>query len=99
MCFVCLFVWCAVFFVLSVMHVVGGFLLWVLCISSCRWCVLVPVVLPVAIMCEVFCDICSLLMFVSDSIGCHMWKRNRVWVLLWVCMLQVFIPFVFYMLM
>ena len=42
------------------------------CVSSCRWCVFVSVVHPVAILSDVFCVICSLLMFVSDTIGDHM---------------------------
>ena len=37
------------------------------CVSSFRWCV--SVVHPVAILSAVFCVICSLLMFVSDSSG------------------------------
>ena len=43
-------------------------------ISSCRCCVFVSVVHPVAILSAVFCVICSLLMFVSDAIGDHMVK-------------------------
>ena len=42
------------------------------CVSSCRCCVFVSVVHPVAILSAVFCVICSLLMFVSDAIGDHM---------------------------
>ena len=42
------------------------------CVSSCRWCVFVSVVHPVAILSAVFCAICSLLMFVSDASGDHM---------------------------
>ena len=42
------------------------------CVSSCRWCVFVSVVHPVAILSAVFCVICSLLMFVSDASGDHM---------------------------
>ena len=60
-----------VIFVLSVMRVVGGDPLWVVCVSSCR-CVLVSVVHPVAILSAVFCVICSLLMFVSDASGDHL---------------------------
>ena len=40
-----------------------------MCVSPCRCCVLVSVVHPVAILSAVFCDICSLLMFVSDASG------------------------------
>ena len=36
-----------------------------MCVSSCRWCVFVSVVHPVAILSAVFCVICSLLKFVS----------------------------------
>ena len=42
------------------------------CISSCRCCVFVSVVHPVAILSVVFCVICSLLIFVSDASGDHM---------------------------
>ena len=42
------------------------------CVSSCRCCVFVSVVYPVAILNEVFCIICSLLMFVSNASGDHM---------------------------
>ena len=59
-------------FVLSVMRVVGGVPLCVVCVSSCRCCMLVSVVHPVAILSEVFCVICSLLMFVADASGDHM---------------------------
>ena len=41
------------------------------CVSSCRCCVLVSVVHPVAILSAVFC-VCSLLIFVSDASGDHM---------------------------
>ena len=75
-------------------------------VSSCRCCVFVSVLHPVAILSAVFCVICSLLMFVSDASGYHMtiwWKRTRVcvllWVLLWLCMLQGSFPFVSSMLM
>ena len=65
-------VWGGVIFVLSVMHVVGGIPLWVVCVSSCICCVFVSVLHPVAILSAVFCVICSLLMFVSDASGDHM---------------------------
>ena len=42
-----------------------------MCVSSCRCCVFVYVVHPVAILSALFCVICSLLMFVS-----HMVKTN-----------------------
>ena len=43
-------------------------------VSSCRCCVFVSVVHPVAILSVVFCVICSLMMFMSDSSGDHMVK-------------------------
>ena len=42
------------------------------CVSSCRCCVFVSVVHPVAILSAVFCVICRLLMFASYAIGDHM---------------------------
>ena len=42
------------------------------CGSSCRCCVFVSVVHPVAILNAVFCVIYSLLIFVSDASGNHM---------------------------
>ena len=42
------------------------------CVSSCRCCVFVSVVHPVAILSVVFCVVCSLLMFMSYSSGDHM---------------------------
>ena len=39
------------------------------CVSSCRCCVFVSVVHPVASLIMFFCNICSLLMFVSDASG------------------------------
>ena len=53
-------VWGVVIVVLSVMHVVGGVPLWVVCVCM-------SVVSPVAILSAVFCVICSLLMFVSGG--------------------------------
>ena len=50
--------------VLYVMRIVGDALLWVIR-------VLVSVVYPVAILNTVFCVICSLLIFVSDTSGDH----------------------------
>ena len=43
-----------------------------MCVLSCRCCVFVSVVHPVAILSAVFCVICCLLMFLSDAIGDHM---------------------------
>ena len=65
-----------------------------MCVSSCRCCLFVSVVHPVAILSAVFCVICSLLMFVSDAIGDLWWKHTRVWVLLWLCMLRGSFPVV-----
>ena len=65
-------VWGVVIFVLSVMRVVGRVPLWLECVSSCRCCVFVSVVHPVAILSAVFYVICCLLMFVSDASGDHM---------------------------
>ena len=58
------------------------------CVSSCRWCVFVSVVHPVAILSAVFCVICSMLMFVLMLVVTIWGKRTRVWVLLWLCMLR-----------
>ena len=55
------------------------------CVSSCRCCVFVSVVHPVAILIAVFCVICSLCLMLVVTIW---WKRTRVWVLLWLCMLR-----------
>ena len=65
-----------------------------MCVSSCRCCVFVSVVHPVAILSAVFCVISSLLMFVYDAIGDHMVETTRVWVLLWLCILRGSLPFV-----
>ena len=39
-----------------------------MCVSSCRWCVLVSVVRPVAIISAVFCVICSLFLMLVVTI-------------------------------
>ena len=65
-------VWGVVIFVLSVMRAVGGVPLWVVCVLSCRCCVFVSVVYPVAILSMVFCVICSLLMLAPDASVDHM---------------------------
>ena len=44
----------------------------IMCVSSCRCCVFVCVVHPVAILRAVFCVICGLLIFVSDASDDHM---------------------------
>ena len=72
--------WVVVIFVLSVMCVVGE-------------CVFVSIVHPVAILSAVFCVICSLLMVLSDVT--IWWKRTKLWVLLWLCMVRRSFPFVF----
>ena len=51
-------------------------------------------VYPVAILSEVFCSICSLLMFVWNVMVTIMWKPTRMWVLLWRCMQRVSFPLV-----
>ena len=56
--------WGVVVSVLSVMLVVGG-------VPLCVVCEFVSVLHPVAILSAVFCVICSLLMFVYDAIGDH----------------------------
>ena len=43
-----------------------------LSVSSCRWCMIVSWVHPVAILSAVFCMTCSLLMLVEDVRGDHM---------------------------
>ena len=48
-----------------------GSILGRVCVSSCRCCVFVSVVHPVAILSAVFYVICSLLMFLSDASGDH----------------------------
>ena len=53
------------------MRVVGGLILWVICVFRCC-CVLVSVVHQVAILSAVFCVICSLLISVSGASGDHM---------------------------
>ena len=65
-------VWGVVVFVLSVMRVVVGVRLWVVCVFRRVDVVFVSVVHPVTILSAVFCVICSLLMCVSDAIGDHM---------------------------
>ena len=45
-------------------------------VSSCRCCVLVSCVHPVAILRAVFCTICSLSMFVSVALGDHNNNNN-----------------------
>ena len=47
------------------------------CGSSCRCCVFVSVVHPVAILSAVVYVICSLLMFVFDASGDHMVRLKR----------------------
>ena len=64
--------WGVVIFVLSVMRVVGGVPLWVVCVFRRVHVVcLCLLYTPVAILSAVFCVICSLLMFVPNAIGDH----------------------------
>ena len=42
-----------------------------ICVSSCRCCVLVSVVHPVAIRSALFCIVCSFSMFVEEIVGDH----------------------------
>ena len=41
------------------------------CVSSCRCCMFVSCVHPVAVLNAVFCMTCSLLMLVEDAVGDH----------------------------
>ena len=41
-------------------------------VSLCRWCMFVSCVHPVAVLNDVFCMACSLLMLVEDARGDHM---------------------------
>ena len=70
-------------FVLSVMRVVGGVPLWVVCVFGRVG--VVSFVHPVAIPSAMFCVIYSLLMFVSDASGDHMVETSST---LWLCMLR-----------
>ena len=70
-----------------------------LCVSSCRCCVFVSVVHPVAILSAVFCVICSLLMFVSDAIGDHMMETYSYMGLVRVLYVAMIISFCFPMLL
>ena len=62
-----------------------------MCVSSCRFCVSLSVVHHVAIL-SVVSLICSLCVMLVVTIW---WKPTRVWVLLWLCILRVWFPFVF----
>ena len=68
-----------VIFVLSVMRVVGGVPLWVLCVFPR---VFVSVVHPVVMLSAVFCGICSCWCLCLMLLVTIWWKRSRVWVLL-----------------
>ena len=48
------------------------------CVSSCRCCVFVSVVHPVAILSEGFCVIYRLLMFVVDAIVDHIMEAYSI---------------------
>ena len=47
------------------------FVMQMLCVSSCRCCMFVSCVHPVAVLNAAFCMTCSLLMLVEDAIGDH----------------------------
>ena len=78
-------VWVVVIFVLSVMRVVRGILIWVECVFRR---VFVSVVHPVAILSAVFCVIGSFLCLCLMLVVTIWWKRVQVWVLLKLCMLR-----------
>ena len=65
------------------------------CVSSCRCCVFVSVVHPVAILSAVFCVICSLLMFVSDASDDHMVETYSSMSLVMALYVGRIVPFVF----
>ena len=69
------------------------------CVSSCRCCVFVFVLHPVAILSAVFCVICSLLMFVSDASGDHMAETYSSMGLLMVLYVARIVSFCFPMLL
>ena len=48
-----------------------GARVWGVCVSSCRCCMFVSCVHPVAVLNAAFCMTCSLLMPVEDAIGDH----------------------------
>ena len=65
----------------------------IVCVLSCRCCVFVSVVRPIAILSAVFCVICSLLMFVSDASHDRMvetYSRMGLVVALYVAMIVSF---------
>ena len=63
-------------------------------VSSCRCCVLIYVVHPVALLSAVFCVISSLLIFVSDARGDHMVETNSSMGLVMVLYVASIVPFV-----
>ena len=65
------------------------------CVSSCRCCVVVSVVYPVAILNAVFCVICSLLMLVSDASGDHMVETYSSMGLVMVLYVAIIVSFCF----
>ena len=65
------------------------------CVSSCRCCVFVSVVHPVAIQSAMFCVICSLLMFVSDASGDHMVEMSSNMGLVMVLYVAMIVSFCF----
>ena len=89
-------VWGVVIFVLSVMRLIGGVPLWVLCVFGrvdvvCL-CLLYT---PVAILSAVFCIICSLLMFVTDVSGDHMVETHSSMGLVMALYLAMIVSFCF----
>ena len=65
------------------------------CVSSCRGCVIVSVLHPVAILSAVFCVICSLFMFVCDASGDHMVKMYSNMGLVMVLYVAMIVSFCF----
>ena len=101
-CLLCCYVFglCGVgIFAVSVMCTCKCYFMGNMCVSSCRCCVLVSVVHPVAILSAVFCVICSLLMFVSDASGDHMVETYLNMGLIIDLYVRVSFPFVFPMLL
>ena len=87
--------WGGVLFVLSVMRVVGGVPLWVVCVfrrvDGVCWCLMYTQLL-FWVRCLVLYVVC--LCFCLMLVVTIWWKRTRVWVLLWLCMLWVSFNFV-----
>ena len=54
----------------------------IVCVSSCRCCVCVCCTHSCNFECGILCSLCLMLVVTI------WWKRTRVWVLLWQCMLR-----------